>query len=132
MAQAYIRKLDEVLYQDSKLTPYFEQLEAKTGVKRTYYALGLAAFLLLYIVFGYGGDLLCNLIGFVFPAYKSIKAIESEDKNDDTQVRKLTCDFAQLVVIVHINYKNCNKNFGCKLMGLSEIIDGKICQKQTI
>jgi len=85
MAQSYIKKIDEILYQESKLTPYFEQLEAKTGVKRTYYALGFGAFLLLYIVFGYGGDLLCNLIGFVFPAYKSIKAIESEDKNDDTQ-----------------------------------------------
>ena len=87
MAQKYIGKLDEILYQQSKMTPYFEKLEAKTGVKRTYWALGFGAFLLLYIVFGYGGDLICNLIGFVFPAYKSIKAIETEDKKDDTQVR---------------------------------------------
>ena len=86
MYQSYLKKLDELLYQESKLTPYFEMLEKKTGVKRTYYALGFIAFLLLYIVFGYGGDLICNLIGFVFPAYKSIKAIESVDKDDDTQV----------------------------------------------
>ena len=86
MVQAYLKKLDELLYQESKLTPYFEMAEKKTGVKRTYYALGFIAFLLLYIVFGHGGALICNLIGFVFPAYKSIKAIESVDKDDDTQV----------------------------------------------
>uniref|UniRef100_A0A8D8TQ30 Receptor expression-enhancing protein 6 n=1 Tax=Cacopsylla melanoneura TaxID=428564 RepID=A0A8D8TQ30_9HEMI len=30
-------------------------------------------------------QVICSLIGFAYPAYKSMKAIESEDKKDDTK-----------------------------------------------
>lgn len=52
--------------------------------KKTVISGGVAA-CALYLIFGYAAQLLCNVISIVYPAYISIKAIESKDKVDDTK-----------------------------------------------
>jgi len=39
----------------------------------------------VYLIFGYAAQLLCNAISVAYPAYISIRAIESSDKIDDTK-----------------------------------------------
>ena len=110
MAAAYIEKyratLEKVLYEPGTLNNLLAAIEKKTGVKRIY--VGIGKFILcsneivfrylngwlpvgaigiiaIYLVFGYGAQLLCNSIGFAYPAYASVKAIETNKKDDDTK-----------------------------------------------
>jgi len=81
----YQGKLNELLNRPGKLSDTLKILEDKTGVQRLYISYGVIGILTLWLMFGYGAQLLCNLLGFVYPAYCSIKALESNNKKDDTQ-----------------------------------------------
>lgn len=73
------------LNEDNCVTNGIKMIEEKTKVSREYIAYGIIGFLVLYLAIGWGNDFLCNLIGFSWPAYQSIKAIETKCNKDDTK-----------------------------------------------
>lgn len=83
--EQYRSGLEKALNEPGCVNDLLGKAEQKTGVKRIYIALGIIGVLSIYLIFGYGAQLLCNSIGFLYPAYASIRAIESDKKDDDTK-----------------------------------------------
>lgn len=79
------KRLKEYIYEDNMVARLLAQAEERTKVERIYFVYGFMGFIALYLLVGYGSTFLCNFIGFLYPAYASIKAIESKEKDDDTQ-----------------------------------------------
>jgi len=88
MSQIYkqfIDSLDKMLHSSGRVADLAEKIEKATGVKRIYIAQGILGLLSIYMIFGYFAELVCNVVGFVYPAYASIHALESQNKDDDTK-----------------------------------------------
>lgn len=81
IARLYNAQLDKEL---SKI-PQLNQFQAATGVPKTYLALGGGAFFIIMIFFNFAGKLLSNVLGWVYPSYRSFKALESPGHDDDKQ-----------------------------------------------
>eukprot|EP00096_Caligus_rogercresseyi_P006684 TRINITY_DN233_c0_g1_i1.p1 TRINITY_DN233_c0_g1~~TRINITY_DN233_c0_g1_i1.p1 ORF type:complete len:187 (+),score=71.65 TRINITY_DN233_c0_g1_i1:202-762(+) len=80
-----LSKVDEFADKPGVLSDGLNTLEAKTQVKKNYILYGAFGVIILWLAFGYGAQLLCNVIGYAYPAYCSIKALETGTKQDDTQ-----------------------------------------------
>ncbi|XP_016929117.2 receptor expression-enhancing protein 5 isoform X2 [Drosophila suzukii] len=73
------------LWEYIMLIRHRREVRRKVRVPLVYLGIGAAGFVALYLIFGYGAQLLCNIIGVLYPAYISIHAIESSSKQDDTK-----------------------------------------------
>ncbi|TLS27351.1 hypothetical protein PpBr36_04477 [Pyricularia pennisetigena] len=94
-AQYYIGQLDREL---SKY-PALNNLERTTGVPKAYAVVGVAVLYFFLIVFNLGGQLLTNIAGFGIPAYYSLDALFSANKEDDTQWLTYWVVFAMFTVV---------------------------------
>eukprot|EP00520_Triparma_pacifica_P016652 CAMPEP_0118640672 /NCGR_PEP_ID=MMETSP0785-20121206/4877_1 /TAXON_ID=91992 /ORGANISM="Bolidomonas pacifica, Strain CCMP 1866" /LENGTH=162 /DNA_ID=CAMNT_0006532073 /DNA_START=167 /DNA_END=655 /DNA_ORIENTATION=+ len=83
----YVGKVDAFIAKYPSLFMYdqLSNLETKFGYSKVYFFF-LTLFTLSTILFLLGGaKLVSDLVGFVYPAYASFKAVDSADPNDDTQ-----------------------------------------------
>uniref|UniRef100_A0A914ZLD5 Receptor expression-enhancing protein n=1 Tax=Parascaris univalens TaxID=6257 RepID=A0A914ZLD5_PARUN len=58
-----------------------KDLEEKTGIRREQFIYGMAVFIVGYLVFGSEAGLMCNLIGFIYPAFATLQMIESGESD---------------------------------------------------
>ncbi|KAG8195168.1 hypothetical protein JTE90_023343 [Oedothorax gibbosus] len=77
-------ELDKKLLEDNKFNELLKKAEEFSGIERRKLVLGTAFVLGALVIIGYGAQLICNGVGFAYPAYTSILAIESRNKEDDT------------------------------------------------
>ncbi|KAF9434367.1 ER membrane protein DP1/Yop1 [Entomortierella beljakovae] len=83
--QTKVRYYNAQLEKELGKYPQLNQFEAATGVKKGHLAIGVGSFVFLMIFFNFAGKLLSNLIGWIYPAYRSFKALETPEKDDDKQ-----------------------------------------------
>jgi len=79
------QKVKEFVDTNPTAQKVFGAIEDKTGIGREKIFMGCVAVLSLYLVVGYASGFIVALLGFLYPAYASVKAIESSSKDDDTQ-----------------------------------------------
>ncbi|CAF4092054.1 unnamed protein product [Rotaria socialis] len=105
--QTYVRKVEDALkgyLYDGPLTPLWSLVEQKTKLKRERVALGLLGFVAIYLVLGWANDFICNFIGFIYPAYASVLAVESTPTHDDTEWLIYWIVYASFGFVEYIGY----------------------------
>lgn len=81
----HLDALRKKIFETEQLKPYAEQLENKTKINVEYFALALGGVLLLCVFSGFCASMIIFMVGFTYPAYASIRAIESSSTDDDKQ-----------------------------------------------
>uniref|UniRef100_A0A8R1TY86 Receptor expression-enhancing protein n=1 Tax=Onchocerca volvulus TaxID=6282 RepID=A0A8R1TY86_ONCVO len=67
----------------ANLNNFFQPIEL--GINREQLVYIILVVFVFYLLFGCFAELICNIFGFAYPAYASVKAIRTPNKDDDTQ-----------------------------------------------
>ncbi|CAG9320813.1 unnamed protein product [Blepharisma stoltei] len=73
------------LTQHFQTVPLVKQISEKSGLPASYVAIGFIGFSFMLVLFGICSGLMVNVVGILYPAYVSFKAIESKETDDDKQ-----------------------------------------------
>ncbi|KAI8866788.1 hypothetical protein GQ42DRAFT_111152, partial [Ramicandelaber brevisporus] len=95
----YYKMLDRQLH---GVTP-FHQVSQLSGAPKPYLAASLSLLLTLFTMLDVGGSFITNAVGFGYPAYASILAIESTSTKDDTQWLTYWVIFASMTVLEYFS-----------------------------
>ena len=71
--KSYLEKFEKCLPKSGLLADLLNAAEVGTGVERVYIAAVAIVTVVLWLMFGWGGQLVSNTLGFAYPAYCSIK-----------------------------------------------------------
>ncbi|WKY01096.1 hypothetical protein Q1695_015248 [Nippostrongylus brasiliensis] len=75
------------------------RVETAFGLPREKVAYVAFCLLAVYLVIGAAAEIVCNFIGFGYPAYMSVKAVRSKSTEDDTQWLIYWCVFAAFSLV---------------------------------
>lgn len=64
--------------------PLLVTLEKHSKVPKVYLVMGSLAVMLVLTFFNFAGSLVSSVLGFLYPAYASFRALKTVDKSDDT------------------------------------------------
>mmetsp|Transcript_8394 Transcript_8394/g.15463 ORF Transcript_8394/g.15463 Transcript_8394/m.15463 type:complete len:179 (-) Transcript_8394:340-876(-) len=90
--EPYIKKADDFIAQYPSVTQYekLKELETKTGQPKVFFFLG-GVIIVISLIFAIGGiKLFSDLIGFLYPAYMSFKALEGGKTVDGDATQWMT------------------------------------------
>lgn len=79
------QKLYRSVVRELENYPFLHDMEDATGVRKVHIVMLFGMTVLLLRFLGYGGNAVCNLVGYGYPAFASMRAIESKRSQDDTQ-----------------------------------------------
>ncbi len=88
--QQLTQKFEQFLQkEDNIFTKTLAKIESSTNISRLYLANSLIIIFVSYMIFGYFAQLICNTIGFIYPAYASLVALDLPQTEENLQIKQL-------------------------------------------